>query len=87
MSRFFKPNLDRHGRMARGVIGALCLIAGIIIAFMAGILSRADAAITHWAETYNPLFAGAHCNWLALLPFVALAALLYAVGRGAVMKD
>ena len=32
MSRFFKPNLDRHGRMARGVIGALCLIAGIIIA-------------------------------------------------------
>jgi putative OPT family oligopeptide transporter len=62
-------------------------IAGIIIAFMAGILSRADAAITHWAETYNPLFAGAHCNWLALLPFVALAALLYAVGRGAVMKD
>ncbi|HEY1719074.1 MAG TPA: YgaP-like transmembrane domain [Verrucomicrobiae bacterium] len=31
MSRFFKPNLDRHGRMARGVIGALCLIAGIIV--------------------------------------------------------
>ena len=32
MSRFFRPNLDRHGRMARGVIGALCLIAGIIVA-------------------------------------------------------
>jgi hypothetical protein len=32
MSRFFKPNLDRHGRMARGVIGALCLVAGIVIA-------------------------------------------------------
>ena len=31
MSRFFKPNLDRHGRLARGVIGALCLIAGIIV--------------------------------------------------------
>lgn len=31
MSRFFKPNLDRHGRFARGVIGALCLIAGIIV--------------------------------------------------------
>lgn len=31
VSRFFKPNLDRHGRMARGVIGALCLIAGIIV--------------------------------------------------------
>jgi membrane protein implicated in regulation of membrane protease activity len=32
MNRFFRPNLDRHGRMARGVIGALCLIAGIIVA-------------------------------------------------------
>lgn len=32
MSKFFRPNLDRHGRMARGVIGALCLIAGIIVA-------------------------------------------------------
>jgi hypothetical protein len=31
MSRFFRPNLDRHGRFARGVIGALCLIAGIIV--------------------------------------------------------
>ncbi|HSY74950.1 MAG TPA: DUF2892 domain-containing protein [Dongiaceae bacterium] len=32
MSRFFKPNLDRHGRIARGVIGTICLVAGIIIA-------------------------------------------------------
>jgi len=31
VSKFFQPNLDRHGRMARGVIGALCLIAGIIV--------------------------------------------------------
>ena len=31
MSKFFKPNLDRHGRLARGVIGALCLISGIIV--------------------------------------------------------
>ena len=31
MSSFFRPNLDRHRRMARGVIGALCLIAGIIV--------------------------------------------------------
>jgi hypothetical protein len=32
VSRFFRPNLDYRGRMARGVIGALCLVAGIIIA-------------------------------------------------------
>ena len=32
VSKFFRANLDRQGRMARGVIGALCLIAGIIVA-------------------------------------------------------
>ena len=31
MSRFFQPNINHHGRMARGVIGALCLIAGIVL--------------------------------------------------------
>ena len=32
MNRFFSRNLDFRGRMARGVIGALCLVAGIVIA-------------------------------------------------------
>ena len=32
MSRFFRPNIGFHGRLARGVLGALCLIAGIIMA-------------------------------------------------------
>ena len=32
MNRFFLPNIERNGRIARGVIGSLCLIAGIIIA-------------------------------------------------------
>ena len=31
MNRFFSRNLDHHGRIARGVIGALCLIAGIVV--------------------------------------------------------
>ena len=31
MGRFFKPNLNFRGRMARGVIGTLCLIAGIVL--------------------------------------------------------
>jgi hypothetical protein len=30
VSNFFRPNLKRTGRIARGVIGTLCLIAGII---------------------------------------------------------
>ena len=31
MSNFFRPNITRNGRIARGVIGTVCLIAGIII--------------------------------------------------------
>ena len=31
MSNFFRPNLGKSGRIARGVIGALCLIAGIVL--------------------------------------------------------
>jgi hypothetical protein len=31
VNQFFRPNLDYRGRMARGVIGTVCLIAGIII--------------------------------------------------------
>lgn len=57
MSRFFKPNLDRHGRLARGVIGSLCLIAGIIvvdyvfwlgIVFVAAGLFAIFEAISKW---------------------------------------
>ena len=32
MSNFFRPNLKRTGRLARGVTGTLCLVAGIVIA-------------------------------------------------------
>ena len=32
MSQFFRPNIKRQGRIARGVVGSLCLIAGIIVA-------------------------------------------------------
>jgi Protein of unknown function (DUF2892) len=32
MKNFFQPNIDRHGRLGRGVFGAVCLIAGIIVA-------------------------------------------------------
>jgi hypothetical protein len=57
VSRFFKPNLDRHGRLARGVIGTVCLIAGIIvvdykfwlgIVFVAAGLFAIFEAISKW---------------------------------------
>jgi putative OPT family oligopeptide transporter len=57
-------------------------IAGIVIAFMAGVLTDQDAAVTFWAESHNPFYAGAHSDWLALIPFALLAGLLYWVGRG-----
>ncbi|MGO8701784.1 MAG: OPT family oligopeptide transporter [Limisphaerales bacterium] len=57
-------------------------IAGILIAFMAGVWSAADAALTHWAETKNPFYGGPQADCLALIPFAALAVLLYLVGRG-----
>jgi hypothetical protein len=56
-------------------------IAGIVIAFMAGALSKTDSALTKWAEVHNPLFDGPNSDWLALLPFAALAGFLYLVAR------
>ena len=61
-------------------------IAGIIIAFVAGALSRVDAGITHWAETSNPFFAGPNADMLAMGPFVVLIAILYLAGRGVILK-
>jgi putative OPT family oligopeptide transporter len=61
-------------------------IAGIIIAFMAGVLGDVDARITRWATTSNPFFAGANADWLALFPFLLLVAFLYLVGRERLLK-
>jgi hypothetical protein len=32
MNGFFRPNIRKTGRIARGVIGTLCLVAGIVVA-------------------------------------------------------
>jgi hypothetical protein len=31
VKQFFRPNINHRGRIARGVIGSLCLIAGIVV--------------------------------------------------------
>ncbi|MGA2869896.1 MAG: hypothetical protein ABSF34_12155 [Verrucomicrobiota bacterium] len=31
MSDFFRPNIRRSGRIVRGVMGTICLLAGIIL--------------------------------------------------------
>jgi len=56
-------------------------IAGIVIAFVAGVLGNLDTSITKWAEACNPFFAGPNADWLALLPFLALVAFLYLTAR------
>src|SRR5262249_22772992 len=62
-------------------------IAGIVIAFIAGALPRTDASLTAWAEKYNPFFAGANADWLALLPFVALTWFMYLSGREVFLRQ
>jgi len=55
-------------------------IAGIVIAFMAGVLEHVDAAIGAWAAAHNPFYEGPSADLLALVPFALLAAYLLLVG-------
>ena len=56
-------------------------IAGIVIAFLAGVLEPVDTALSNWASLHNPFFSGPRADALSLLPFLALVAFLYLVGR------
>lgn len=56
-------------------------IAGILIAFMAGVLGDFDSTLTQWARTHNPFYSGANADWLALLPFLAITGYLLFVGH------
>src|SRR5437773_255931 len=66
--------------MASGYIAGGA-IAGIIIAFMAGVYDKADLWFTKWGQANNPLFAGPYSDALSLLPFLILMIVLYLVGR------
>jgi len=61
-------------------------IAGIIIAFMAGVLDQADAKLTAWSRVNNPFFAGPYADVLALIPFAILVAFLWLVARGSLLS-
>lgn len=67
--------------MASGYIAGGA-IAGIIIAFLAGVpwFTDFNKSMTAWGET-NPLNAGPWSDALGVIPFIILAVLLYAVGR------
>jgi hypothetical protein len=54
-------------------------IAGIIIAFVAGVMGDVQTKIEEWAKANNPMFSGPNADLLSVIPFVALSALLYFV--------
>ncbi len=56
-------------------------LAGIVIAFCAGIMTDFDKKISDWAQANNPFFEGLHANALSLIPFILIAFILYKVGR------
>jgi hypothetical protein len=68
--------------MASGYIAGAA-IAGIITAFYAGATQLLDVrrGLEDWATASNPFYNGPNADLLALIPFLLLSLLLYAVGR------
>lgn len=56
-------------------------LAGIIIAFSAGIMTDFDKKIGDWASAHNPFFEGQYADLLSLIPFAIIGAILFWVGR------
>ena len=65
--------------MASGYIAGGA-IAGIGIAFSAGVLGGFDRDITKLMEAANPFLGGTHADLLSVLPFLGLMALLFRAG-------
>ena len=68
--------------LASGYIAGGAL-AGIIIAFTAGVLTDFDKAITDWSTASNPFFEGGNADFLSLLPYALIIGMLYWTGREA----
>jgi len=63
-------------------------IAGILIAVFAVVpwLKGVQESSLKWATEANPFFAGDMAWWLGAIPFLAIAVVLYLVGREKLMK-
>jgi hypothetical protein len=70
--------------MASGYIAGGA-IAGIIIAFMAGVLDDFTQNVTEWSAANNGFFAGERADLLSLIPFAILITLLYLTGREVIL--
>jgi hypothetical protein len=62
-------------------------IAGIVIAFVAGVLDKTSQAIEDWSKAKNPLYEGPWSDALSCVPFVLIAVFLYLVGRTTRIED
>lgn len=73
--------------LASGYIAGGAL-AGIVIAFMAGVPSLVGFSkrVEDWSTANNPFFNGANSDLLALIPFVVLCVLLYLTGRDLMLR-
>ena len=72
--------------MASGYIAGGA-IAGIVIAFLAGVLTDTNLKIEEWGRAHNPFFTGDSSNLLSLIPFVVLIVLLYLTGREKILTS
>jgi uncharacterized oligopeptide transporter (OPT) family protein len=78
--RIAESDRSRGVLLASGYIAGGAL-AGIVIAFSAGLFTEFDSAIGSWAARHNPFFNGSYANVLSLLPYLVLAIGLLFVGR------
>ncbi len=66
--------------LASGYIAGGAL-AGILIAFTAGVLTDFDKKLNDWATTSNPFFEGPYSDLLSLIPYAAIMLMLYVTAR------
>ena len=65
--------------MASGYIAGGA-IAGILIAFVAGVVGDVQAKIDAWSAAHNPFYGGDRADLLSMIPFALIAAALYVAG-------
>jgi uncharacterized oligopeptide transporter (OPT) family protein len=68
--------VQQHGVLLASGYIAGGAIAGIVIAFMAGVLSGFTGRAGQWSAAHNPFVGGTHADALSLLPFAGLVILL-----------
>jgi hypothetical protein len=61
-------------------------LAGVLFAFMVIPWKERLDRWQNWATDHNPVFDGPWSDLLAMLPFLALAVLLYLVGRDVLFR-